>query len=372
MVKAKGAAAQAFGIAMKVRGAWLAFGVLLAACDRKEAPPPPPSVAATTTGTVSVTSTPIPAVPPVIEGDARDAARALFGIPPKPGRVIGSVGATTNAEPQVNTAGVLAFTGANGRVFTVFGGPTGLRVAGPMDLGPVRSLATDGPHVCASDRVSVRCADVDGGGVAVRTVTAGETTGLWGGQGVMLRASTNGLETSLEASADGFSTTRAVEIPRRRKVVAATVESPTRWTVVMLPTEGTVKPRYGLTVDAGRTAIADFGALDRAGWSNGDRLWSDQLVTGAFSTETIVAERGEKQSSITLPWSAAGAFAFARRALFLFGRGNSGNGGFLLLEFPSRRVTSITPSGAHPIIAAGRVGGAIVAVTDEGKVLAWE
>ncbi|MBI2388327.1 MAG: hypothetical protein HYV09_01810 [Deltaproteobacteria bacterium] len=319
-----------------------------------------------------MTSTPIPAVPPVIEGDARDAARALFGVPPKPGRVIGSIDATTNADPQVNAAGVLAFTGANGRVFTVFAGPSGLRVTGAVDLGPVRSLATDGPHVCASDRVSLRCADVDGGGVAVRTVSAGETTGLWGGQGVLLRASTNGLETSLEASEDGFVKTRPVEIPRRRKVVAAMIESPSRWTVVMLPTEGTIKPRYGLTVDAGRSAIADFGALDRTGWSNGDRLWSDQLVTGPFSTEMIVAERGEKQSSIALPWSAAGAFAFARRALFLFGRGVSGNGGFLLLEFPSRRVMSITPSGAHPFIAAGRVGGALVAVTNEGKVLAWE
>lgn len=344
------------------RGVWLAVGFLVGACERAPAPTksepapvePPPVTTATT-------AAPTPS-------DPRDAVRALLGVPPKPGRVVATIEATLNVDPQVNAAGVLAFTGAQGKVFTVAPGP---KAAGPIDLGAVRSIATDGAHVCASDKRQLRCANVDGSGVVHRTVAA-DTTGLWGGQGVLLRATASGLDTGLEVSEDGFATSRRVEIPKRKTVVAAVVESPTRWTVVLLPNEGTIKPRYGLTVDAGKTPIADFGALDRVGWSSGDRLFSDQLVTSAFSTETVIAERGAKQSTVTLPWSAAGGFAFAGHALLLFGRGATGNGGMLLLELPSRRITSFTPPGAHPFVAAGRVGGAIVGVTNEGKVLAWE
>ncbi len=286
--------------------------------------------------------------------------------------MIGTVEAATNGNPQTNTAGVLASTGAGGKVFTVYASSDGLKVGGPIDLGSVRMLATDGPHVCASDRRVLRCANVDGSGAAQRSTGTSETNGLWGGPGVLLRATTNGYESGFEASEDGFLTGRRVGIPKRRAVVAAMVESRTRWTVVLLPTEGTVKPRYGLSVDGGQSPIADFGALDRTGWSIGDRLWPEQLVTGAFATETVVAERGEKQTTVTLPWSAAGGFAFARRSLLLFGRGATGSGGFLLVEFPSRHVSSFVPPGSQPFIAAGRVGGAIVAITDEGKVLAWE
>lgn len=313
-----------------------------------------------------------PTLPPVLDGDPREAARALFGNPPRPGRLLGTIEAATNGNPQTNTAGVLASTGAGGRVFTVYAAPDGLKIGGPIDLGSVRLLATDGPRVCASDRRTLRCANVDGSGVSQRSTGTSETNGLWGGPGVLLRATTTGSESGFEASENGFLTGRRVGIPKRRAVVAAVVESPTRWTVVLLPTEGTVKPRYGLSVDGGQSAIADFGALDRAGWSVGDRLWPEQLVTGAFSTETVVAERGEKQTTVTLPWSAAGGFAFARRSLMLFGRGATGSGGFLLLEFPSRHVTSFAPPGSQPFIAAGRVGGAIVAITSEGKVLSWE
>jgi len=350
-----------------MRGVLLAVGIGVAACERQPKPVPAeaPSAAPTPTGPAATPTS-------LAEGDARDAARALLGVPPKPGRVVGSVEATLNGDPQINAGGVLAFTGAQGKVFTVFATPDGVKIAGPIDLGMVRNVATDGAHVCASDKKTLRCAKVDGSGASQRTTAVGDTTGLWGGQGVLLRATINGLDTGLEASDDGFVTARRVDIPKRKTVVAAAVESPTRWTVVILPNEGTIKPRYGLTVDAGKSPISDFGALDRTGWSSGDRLWADQLVTGAFSTETVVAERGEKQSTVTLPWSAVGGFAFARRALLLFGRGATGNGGLLLVEFPSRRVTSFTPSGVHPLIAGGRVGGALVAVTNEGKILAWE
>jgi hypothetical protein len=286
--------------------------------------------------------------------------------------VIGTVEAATNGDPQINAAGVLVSAGSQGKLVTVYAAGDTLRVGGPIDLGAVRTLATDGPHVCASDRHTLRCANVDGGSGGQRSTGVGETTGLWGGPGVLLRATSAGIEMGLEASEDGFLTARRVEIPKRRAVVAALIETHTRWTSVLLPTEGTIKPRYGLSIDGGKTPIADFGALDRAGWSPGDRLWPDQLVTSAFSTETVVAERGEKQTTLALPWSAAGGFAFGRRALLLFGRGPTGAGGFLLVEFPSRHVTAFTPPGAHPIIAAGRVGGAIVAITNEGKVLAWQ
>jgi hypothetical protein len=352
------------------------LGIIVAtvalACDRKPAPPapaPPASAPITTTAPSMAT----PALPPTIEGDPREAARAMFGNPPRPGRVIGTVEAATNADPQTNTAGVLATTGAGGKVFTVYASADGLRVGGPMDLGSVRLLATDGPHVCASDKRTLRCANVDGGGLAQRSTGTSETTGLWGGPGVLLRSTTSGVEAGFEASEDGFLTGKRVGIPKRRSVAAAVVESRTRWTVVMMPTEGTNnKPRYGLSVDGGQSPISDFGALDRTGWSVGDRLWPEQLVTGPFSTETVVAERGEKQTTVTLPWSAVGGFTFGRRSLMLFGRGATGSGGFLLVEFPSRHVTTFAPPGSHPFIAAGRVGSAIVAITNEGKVLAWE
>lgn len=362
-------------MAIALSGALLAF---VSGCDRKKpasAQPDPSSTSSTTTSASNSgqTASSLDLVSsPAFEGDAREAARAVFGAPPKPGRLIGTIEAATNGDPQVNAAGVLATTGAQGKVFTVYATADGLHVGGPIDLGNVRYLATDGPHVCASDRRTVRCARVDGAGAGQRPTGTSETSGLWGGPGVMLRATAEGLETGLEASEDGFATARRVITPRRRAVVAAVVETERRWTSIMMATEGTAKPRYGLTIDGGKTSMADFGALDRTGWSAGDRLWPDQLVTGAFSTETVVAERGEKQSTIKLPWSAAGGFAFARRALLLFGRGASGTGGFLLVEFPSRHVTTFVPAGAQPFIAAGRVGGAIVAITTEGKVLAWE
>ncbi|MGZ6092876.1 MAG: hypothetical protein ACXWUG_12685, partial [Polyangiales bacterium] len=338
--------------------------IAASACDRKPAHeesknPAPPA----TTALASSTAPEVPVPAATIDGDAREAARAIFGTPPRPGRVIGTVQAATNGEPQVNAAGVLASVGAQGHVVTVYATADGLHVGGPIDLGNVRFLATDGPHVCASDRKTLHCGDVDGTDVTQRSTGATETSGLWGGPGTFVRAFSQGLETGIEASDDGFVTMRRVGIPERRLVATTLVESQSRWTSVLLPREGTGKPRYALTMDGGKTAMGDFGALDRTGWSNGDRLWPDQLVTGPFSTETVIAERGEKQSTVTLPWSAAGGFAFARRALLLFGRGASGTGGFLLVEFPSRRVTTITPAGAQPFIAAGRVGGAVVAIT---------
>ena len=334
------------------------------ACDRKPTPaaePPPPVPPAPTAS---------PAAP--LDADARTAARRLFGTPPRPGRVVGTIEAATNGDPQINSSGVLATSGAGGKVYTVYATPDGIRVGGPIDLGSVRLLATDGARVCASDKSALRCANVDGSGTAQRSTGTSVTTGLWGGSNVLLRATVTGAETGIEASEDGFLTARRVGLLKRRAVVAAFVESSTHWTTVLLPTEGTIKPRYGLTVDGGQTAIADFGALDRTGWSVGDRLWPDQLVTGAFSTETVVAERGEKQTTVTLPWSTVGGFAFAKHSLLLFGRGSSGSGGFLLVEFPSRHVTTFTPPSSHPFIAAGLVGGAIVAINNEGQVLAWE
>jgi len=342
------------------------------ACDRKsEKSDPTPTTTAAPVTNQAPQSPPTPSLPPSIDGDVREAARQLFGLPPKPGELIGTVEAATNGDPQANAAGVLVTAGAGGKVFTVYAAGDALRIGGPIDLGSARTIATDGPHVCASDKHSLRCANIDGSGIGQRSTGVAETTGLWGGPGVLLRATSAGLETGLEASEDGFLTARRIAIPKRRAVVAAALETRTRWTSVLLPTEGTIKPRYGLTLDGGKSSMADFGALDRTGWSPGDRLWPDQLVTSAFSTETVVAERGEKQTTLTLPWSAVGGFAFGRRALLLFGRGASGAGGFLLVEFPSRHVSTFSPPGSHPFIAAGRVGGAIVAITNEGQVLAW-
>lgn len=337
------------------------------ACDRKPAPPAPtPPVTAAATE-----AKPPPSLAPP-SGDPREEARRLLGAPPRPGREIGSVNAATNIDPQVNSAGVLVTTGSNNKIFTVYPSPEGPRVAGPIELGSVSLLATDGAHVCASDKRTLRCANIDGTGVGQRSTSVTETVGLWGGPGVFLRATAAGLESGLEASEDGFLSARRIGIPKRRAIVAACVQSRTHWTTVLIPTEGSIKPRYGLTVDGGQTAMGDFGALDRAGWSNGDRLWPDELVTGPFSTETVVAQRGEKQSTVTLPWSAAGGFAFAKHALLLFGRGASGSGGFLLVEFPARKVTTFVPPGSQPFIAGGVVGGSIVAITHEGKVLAWD
>lgn len=336
------------------------------ACDRKPAPPAEPAAPAT------AAPNPVPVSPSPLSGDPREAARTLFGTPPRPGRVVGTVEAATNGDPQINTSDVLATTGAGGRVYTIYGSSEGVRIGGPIDLGSVRLLATDGTHVCASDKSTLRCAKVDGSATAQRSTGVSATTGLWGGPGVLLRATVNGTESGFEASEDGFLTARRVGILKRRAVVAAVVESRTRWTTVLLPTEGTIKPRYGLTVDGGQTPIDDFGALDRTGWSSGDRLWPEQLVTGAFSTETVVAERGEKQTTVTLPWSTVGGFSFAKHSLLLFGRGASGSGGFLLVELPSRKVTTFTPPSSHPFIAGGLVSGSIVAINNEGQVLAWE
>jgi hypothetical protein len=314
----------------------------------------------------------VPIVPSPIEGEPRAAARTVFGWPARPGRVVGRVAAVTNADPQVATAGVLAATGAQGKVVTVYATGDAIAVTEGIDLGPVRSIATDGPNVCASDRRTLRCARVDGSAVVVRPSGASETAGLWGGPGVLLRGTRSGLESGLEASEDGFESVRWVALPRARSIAAAVVETKTRWTAILLPNEGGQRPRYGLTLDAGTTPLADFGTLDRSGWSSGDRLWPDQLVTSALSTETVIAERGEPHTTLKLPWAASGAIAFARRALLLFGRGPTGAGGFLLVELPSRRITSIVPPGGRPIVAAGRVGRSIVAIHDDGAVVAWE
>jgi hypothetical protein len=43
----------------------------------------------------------------------------------------------------------------------------------------------------------------------------------------------------------------------------------------------------------------------------------------------------------------------------------------MLVEADTEKVTNVVPPGLQPIIAAGRVGGGIVAVTTTGKVLSW-
>jgi hypothetical protein len=194
---------------------------------------------------------------------------------------------------------------------------------------------------------------------------------LWGGPGVIVRGVGAGLGWHLAATEDAFLTARDVQTPTHWLVADLEIETQTKWSAVTVPMEGNAKPRLALTADGGKTAISDFGAVDRLGWSYGDRLWPGQLVTGALATELVIAEQGEKQSTISLPWAAVGGFPWGKNALVLFGKGPTGNGGFMLVEIKGKRVTSFTPPGIAPIIAAGRAGSAVVAITSAGKVLAW-
>jgi hypothetical protein len=340
---------------------------LAAACNRRRndgegttAPAPP----------IQATAVPIPLPSPPIAGDAREALREVIGAPVKPGREIASIEPATNGDPQANAAGVLVAAVGGGKVVTVYAVDSEVRVGGPLDLGTARFVATDGPHVCAASRSALRCAWVDGSSPSAREA-AGDTTGLWGGPGVLLRGIGGGTSWSLAASQDGFLSVRDVQAPQRWRVADVEIETADRWSAVTIPMEGTAKPRLALTVDGGRTPIADFGAVDRLGWSYGDRLWPNQLVTGALATELVVAERGEKQTTVPLPWAAAGGFAWSKGAIVLFGKGATGSGGFMLVEVATKRVTNFTPPGLQPIIAAGRVGAHIAAITTAGKVVAW-
>ncbi len=347
----------------------LAIVLAGSACKNKDkvdvngAPTPP----------LQASAVPTPVLSPAIGGDVRVALRELFGTPVRPGQVVATIEPATNGDPQTNAAGVLVATVAGGRVVTVYAtGPalSDLHTGGPIDLGAARFLATDGPHVCAASRESLRCAWVDGASASARAL-AGETTGLWGGPSVLVRGVGAGTQWKLAASSDGFLTERQIQVPHRFMVADLEIESALRWSAVTVPTEGTAKVRLALTNDGGKTAIADFGSVDRLGWSYGDRLWPAQLVTGALATELVVAERGEKQHTLKLPWAAAGGFAWANGSLVLFGRGATGTGGFMLVEVASGTVTTFTPPGTGPIIAAGRVGARLAAVTSDGRVLAW-
>jgi hypothetical protein len=95
------------------------------------------------------------------------------------------------------------------------------------------------------------------------------------------------------------------------------------------------------------------------------------IVTGALSTELVVAQLAQKQQEIELPWAAAGGFAWSKNSIVLFGKGISGSGGLMLVELDTQKVTNVVPPGLQPIIAAGRVGDGVVAVTTTGKVLSW-
>ena len=338
------------------------------ACDRHPTPTPE-TTAVGSTPPLAVITAPVADPSPPIAGDARDAARAIFGAPTKPGRLVGVIEPATNGDPQYVGGGVLVSSVSGGRIVTVRSSAGELRIGGPFELGGTSSLATDGRHVCTSDRKSVRCAWLDGSGGNQR-VGDTPTTGLWGNAGLMVRGASSGNARWLEASTDGFLTVRKVGLPPRFAAAAVEIESPTYWTAALIPLEGTGKPRFGATSD-GRSDVADLGALDRAGWSGGDRLWPDGFVTGALSTEMVVAEKGEKQTTVTLPWSASGAFYFAKGTLMGFGKGATGSGGFVLIELHAHRATNFTPPGAQPIIAAGRVGQALVAITTRGEVLAW-
>jgi hypothetical protein len=346
----------------------ISFVALVAGCDRRRgnegqgttAPAPP----------IQASAVPMPVAAPPIAGDARDALRDALGTPVKPGRLIASIEPATNGDPQANAAGVLVAAVGGGKVVTAYSVDGDVRVGGPLDLGTARFVATDGPHVCAANRSVLRCAWVDGTSSSAREAVA-DTTGLWGGPGVLLRGVGAGTSWSLEASHDGFLTTRKVQAPARWRVADVEIETTDKWSAVTIPMEGNPKPRLALTNDGGRTPIADFGAVDRLGWSYGDRLWPNQLVTGALATELVVAEHGEKQSTVPLPWAAAGGFAWAKGSIVLFGKGATGSGGFMLVEVAGKRVTNFTPPGLQPIIAAGRVGLHIVAITTAGKVVAW-
>lgn len=322
---------------------------------------------------MQASAVPTPILSPAVAGDPRSALRDLFGTPVGPGHVVTKIAPATNGDPQTNAAGVLVATVAGGRVLSVYAtgsAVSDVKVGGPVDLGAARFLATDGPHVCAASRESLRCAWVDGTSATARALP-GDTTGLWGGPSVLVRGVGAGTSWKLEASADGFLTEREVKAPHRFIVADLEIESATHWTAITVPTEGTAKVRLALTSDGGETPIADFGNVDRLGWSYGDRLWPGQLVTGALATELVVAERGEKQHTLKLPWAAAGAFPWANGSIVLFGRGATGTGGFMLVEVGSGTVTTFTPPGTGPIIAAGRVGARIAAVTSDGRVLAW-
>ncbi|GAC1357938.1 MAG: hypothetical protein NVSMB47_10920 [Polyangiales bacterium] len=320
----------------------------------------------------SVAPSPNPAPP--IGGDARGTFRDVFGTPPRAPRLLATIEPATNGDPQANAAGVLVSTVGGGKVLTVYQADGAMHVGGPLDLGTARFVATDGPHVCAASRTSLRCAWVDGGSATAREAR-GETTGLWGGPGLMLRALatppgwTKG--PTLKASGDAFLTARDVEAPHHQVVVDVEIETANKWTAVTIPIEGTARPRLSLTVDGGLTPLSDVGGIDRQGWSYGDRLWPKGLVTGALSTELLIVEQGQKQAPITLPWAAAGGFVWGTGSLVLFGKGITGSGGFMLVELASKRVTNVVPPGIAPIIAAGRVGDGIVAITTGGKVLGW-
>ena len=357
------------------RGGWMArWGdvaiviALAAACDRRRGndtqgatgPAPP----------IRASAVPIPIPSPPIVGDARNTLRDVLGTPVKPGREIATIDPATNGDPQANAAGVLVAAVSNGKVVTAYEAGGEVHVGGPFDLGTARFVATDGPHVCAANRNVLRCAWVDGSSAAPREA-AGDTTGLWGGPGVLLRGVGAGTSWTLKASEDGFLGTRDVQAPQRARITDLEIETANKWSAVSIPMEGTAKPRLALTTDGGHTPIADFGAVDRLGWSYGDRLWPNQLVTGALATELVVAERGEKQTTVDLPWAAAGGFPWSKGAIVLFGKGATGSGGFMLVEVSSKHVTNFTPPGLQPIIAAGRVGAHIVAITTAGKVVAW-
>ena len=350
---------------------WIAVAWLAClACDRGSAPAESSSAARAPAPITAATTAPSPVLSAPIDGDARATLRAVFGAPTNAGREIGSIEPATNADPQVDAAGVLVATVGGGRVVTVWEADGALHVGGPFDLGTARFVATDGPHVCAADRESMRCAWIDGSDATPRPLVGG-TTGLWGGPGVLLRGVGAGASWGLRASSDGFLHERAVSAPQRTMVADLEVETTDHWSAVTTAIEGTAKPRLALSTDGGKTPISDFGSLDRVGWSYGDRLWPNLLVTGALSTELVVAGHGEKQRELKLPWSAVGGFPWTKNALVLFGRGTTGSGGFMLVEVDSNRVTSFTPPGGRVIIAAGRVGASVVAIDVGGKVLAW-
>jgi hypothetical protein len=343
-----------------------AAAIALVACNKhggegKTVGPAPP---------VSATVAATPKIPSAITGDARTAFRDVFGTPPKTGREIGSIEPATNGDPQSNEAGVLVATVGNGRILTAWFSDGAFHVGGPIDLGNARFVATDGPHVCAANRNAMRCAWIDGGNPTARELV-GDTTGLWGGPGVFVRASAPTSKSPLLATNDAFAKVRDVAMPSHMQVADVEIESAQKWSVVTVPKEGSSRPRLAITGDGGKTAIADAGAIDRQGWSYGDRLWPDMLVTGALSTELVVAEMGQKQQEIELPWSAAGGFAWSKNAIVLFGKGIGGSGGFMLVEVDTQKVTNVVPPGLQPIIAAGRVGDGVVAVTSAGKVLSW-
>lgn len=328
--------------------------------EQQGAPAPP----------IHATAVPIPLQSPPITGDARTTLRDLFGVPPRPPRVIAEIEPATNADPQSNAAGVLVATVSGGKVVTVYFANGDFHAGGPIDLGTARFVATDGPHVCAASRTSMSCAWIDGSSPSSRPVT-GETTGLWGGPNVLVRGVGSATAWSLKASEDGFLTTRDVGAPARSMLADLEIETTLHWSAVTIPMEGTAKPRLALTTDGGKTPVSDFGSVDRIGWSYGDRLWPNMVVTGALSTELVVAEKGEKRTTIPLPWPAAGGFPWTAGALVLFGRGATGNGGFMLVEVHEKRVTNFTPPEIRSIIAAGRVGEGIAAITTDGHVVAW-